>query len=154
MTTPHLRAATSADIGVLVDFNAAMALETEALELDRERLQRGVAALLAAPARGRYRLAELDGQVAGALLLTFEWSDWRCGDWWWIQSVYVRPEARRRGVFRALYRSVADEARADPGVCGLRLYVERDNLAAQETYASLGMAETHYRMYEASTRAP
>jgi GNAT superfamily N-acetyltransferase len=152
MSRLHLRAATSADLEHLVEFNAAMALETEALVLDRERLRRGVAALLAEPARGRYRVAELDGQVVAALLLTFEWSDWRCGDWWWIQSVYVRPEARRRGVFRALYRSVEDEARADTGVCGLRLYVERDNVSAQNTYASLGMAETHYRMYEACTR--
>ena len=152
MSLPRIRAAASADLEALVDFNAAMAEETEALTLDRARLRRGVAALLAEPARGRYRVAELDGEVVGALLLTYEWSDWRCGDWWWIQSVYVRPEARRRGVFRALYRSVEDEARADPGVCGLRLYVERDNVTAQNTYASLGMAETHYRMYEAGTR--
>ena len=152
MSLPRIRAAASSDLEALVDFNAAMAEETEALTLDRARLRRGVAALLAEPARGRYRVAELDGEVVGALLLTYEWSDWRCGDWWWIQSVYVRPEARRRGVFRALYRSVEDEARADPGVCGLRLYVERDNVTAQNTYASLGMAETHYRMYEAGTR--
>jgi ribosomal protein S18 acetylase RimI-like enzyme len=148
MNTTRIRAATLADLDVLVDFNAAMALETEHLKLDRARLREGVAALLDDPGKGRYRVAERDGEVLGALMLTREWSDWRCGDWWWIQSVYVRPQARRAGVFRALYGSVEEEARADPTVCGLRLYVERDNHAAQRTYADQGMQETHYRIFE------
>lgn len=152
MTELKLRAATERDLDVLVDFNAAMALETEALTLDRTRLRAGVAALLADPAKGRYRVAERAGAVVGALMLTREWSDWRCGDWWWIQSVYVRPDARRAGVFRALFERAAAEARADAGVCGLRLYVERDNLRAQATYRAMGMEETHYRLYEISTR--
>jgi GNAT superfamily N-acetyltransferase len=147
-----LRPATPQDLDVIVEFNAAMALETEALALDIERLRAGVAALLADPARGRYRVAEADGSVIGTLMLTREWSDWRCGDWWWIQSVYIRPDWRRRGVFAALYRSVAAEARANPEVCGLRLYVERDNVHAQNTYVALGLEETHYRMFEAATR--
>jgi GNAT superfamily N-acetyltransferase len=147
-----LRAAGIGDLDALVEFNAAMALETESLVLDRSCLRAGVAALLADPSRGRYRVAEADGEVIGALMLTREWSDWRCGDWWWIQSVFVRPDWRRRGVFAALYRSVEAEARADPRVCGLRLYVERENVSAQNTYAALGMAETHYRMYERSSR--
>jgi GNAT superfamily N-acetyltransferase len=137
---------------VLVQFNAAMALETEALTLDPQRLRAGVTALLADPGRGRYRVAVAGDEVVGALMLTREWSDWRCGDWWWIQSVYVRPDWRRRGVFAALYRSVEAEARANPEVCGLRLYVERDNRQAQQTYGSLGMQETHYRLFEHSAR--
>jgi ribosomal protein S18 acetylase RimI-like enzyme len=153
MSDLTLRCADPRDLDVLVEFNAAMAMETEALSLDRERLRAGVAALLADPAKGRYRLAERAGEVVGALMLTREWSDWRCGDWWWIQSVYVRADARRAGVFRALFDSVAVEARADAGVCGLRLYVERDNLRAQATYRALGMDETHYRLFEISTRS-
>ncbi|ODU40914.1 GNAT family N-acetyltransferase [uncultured Aquimonas sp.] len=153
MSDLTLRAADPRDLDVLVEFNAAMAMETEALSLDRERLRAGVAALLADPAKGRYRLAERAGEVVGALMLTREWSDWRCGDWWWIQSVYVRADARRAGVFRALFDSVTVEARADAGVCGLRLYVERDNLRAQATYRALGMDETHYRLFEISTRS-
>lgn len=152
MTALTIRAAQADDLDALVDFNAAMALETEQLVLDRARLRSGVAALLGDPAKGQYRVAERGGQVLGALMLTREWSDWRCGDWWWIQSVYIRPEARRSGVFGALYASVEREAREDPSVCGLRLYVERDNVPAQNTYARQGMHETHYRMYEASTR--
>ena len=153
MSDLNLRAADARDLDVLVEFNAAMAIETEALNLDRERLRAGVAALLADPAKGRYRVAERAGAVVGALMLTREWSDWRCGDWWWIQSVYVRADARRAGVFRALFDSVAAEARANPDVCGLRLYVERDNLRAQATYRALGMDETHYRLFEISTRS-
>lgn len=147
-----IRPARPEDLDTLVGFNAAMALETEQLTLDPERLRAGVALLLADAAKGQYRVAERDGTVAGALMLTREWSDWRCGDWWWIQSVYVRPEARRCGVFRALYDSVEREARARADVCGLRLYVERDNAHAQATYSALGMAEGHYRMFEVSTR--
>jgi GNAT superfamily N-acetyltransferase len=147
-----LRPAREEDLETLVEFNAAMAAETESLQLERERLRAGVAALLADPGRGRYRAAEADGQIVGALMLTLEWSDWRCGYWWWIQSVYVRPDWRRRGVFAALYRSVEAEAQSDPEVCGLRLYVEHENVSAQNTYAALGMAETHYRMFEVSTR--
>ena len=148
-----IRPANLEDLSTLVEFNAAMALETEDLALDRERLREGVARLLADPAKGSYRVAEAGGETVGALMLTREWSDWRCGDWWWIQSVYVRPEARRRGVFRALYRSVEADAASREDVCGLRLYVERDNARAQATYLALGMRETHYRMFEASTRA-
>lgn len=147
-----IRPARPEDLDALVDFNAAMALETEQLTLDPERLRAGVALLLADAAKGQYRVAKRDGTVVGALMLTREWSDWRCGDWWWIQSVYVRPEARRCGVFRALYDSVEREARARADVCGLRLYVERDNAHAQATYNALGMAEAHYRMFEVSTR--
>jgi GNAT superfamily N-acetyltransferase len=122
-----------------------MALETEHKTLDRDVLTRGTQAVFDDPRRGFYLIAELDGYSAGCLLITFEWSDWRNGDWWWFQSVYVTKAARRAGVFRALYAEVEYRARA-AGAVGLRLYVERDNERAQQTYLSLGMEEEPYRM--------
>lgn len=142
-----VRAAKPAEAGLLAEFNAAMALETESKTLDRQRLLAGVQAVFADPRRGNYRLAESAGEALGCLLLTFEWSDWRNADFWWIQSVYVRPQARRQGVFRALYQDVEVSARA-AGACGLRLYVEGDNRRAMATYAGLGMVDAHYRMME------
>ena len=148
MESPFLlRDATRADIDALVEFNAAMAWETEHKRLDPAILRPGVAAVFDDARRGFYLVAERGGVVLGGLLVTFEWSDWRCGDWWWVQSVYVRPEARGRGVFGALYRAIEARARV-AGAVGLRLYVERDNQRAQRTYAVLGMEETAYRMYE------
>lgn len=147
MTAIRTRAATRDDIAFLVDANAAMALETESKTLDRERLTRGVAAVFDQPRRGFYRIAEHEGVAVGSLLVTYEWSDWRDGDWWWIQSVYVLPQARRLGVFRALYADVDAQARATAGVIGLRLYVEWENARAQQTYASLGMEQEHYHMF-------
>ncbi len=147
-----IRAAGEGDVALLAGWARAMALETEHKTLDPGTVARGIAAVLAEPRRGRYLVAERDGAPAGTLMLTYEWSDWRCGDWWWIQSVYVDPAHRRRGVYAALYAHVRAEAAARPGVCGLRLYVERDNLAAQRTYEGLGMADAGYRMYEAPTR--
>jgi GNAT superfamily N-acetyltransferase len=147
-TTTCIRAARSGDIDALVEFNAAMARETENKTLDPVVLRSGVAAVLADPARGFYLVAECDGAVAGCLMITHEWSDWRNGDWWWIQSVYVRDKFRRRGVYRALHAEAERLARATSGVIGLRLYVERDNARAQQTYASLGLAATHYAMWE------
>jgi ribosomal protein S18 acetylase RimI-like enzyme len=144
----HIRQVTPADVPLLVVFNCAMALETEGKELLPEVIGAGVRALLANPAAGFYVVAESDGRVVGALLITKEWSDWRNGTFWWIQSVYVRPELRRQGVYKTLYRHVQEMAAKDPGVCGFRLYVERENARAQSTYASLGMKETHYRVFE------
>jgi GNAT superfamily N-acetyltransferase len=147
MTDIRIRAATRGDLEFLVGANAAMALETENKPLDRERLARGVAAVFADARRGFYRIAEHEGRAVGCLLVTFEWSDWRDGDWWWIQSVYVLPDARRLGVFRAMYAQVESDARATTGVIGLRLYVEWENERAQRTYAALGMTQEHYHMY-------
>jgi GNAT superfamily N-acetyltransferase len=140
-----IRAAEVADIPFLVECNAAMALETEHKTLDHDVLMRGTQAVFDDSRRGFYLVAEYDGQPAGCLLVTYEWSDWRNGDWWWFQSVYVTNAARRAGVFRALYAEVERRARA-AGAVGLRLYVERDNERAQRTYASLGMEEEAYRM--------
>jgi ribosomal protein S18 acetylase RimI-like enzyme len=143
-----LRLASADDAEVLAGFNSAMALETEGKELLPEVIGAGVRRLLGKRDSGFYVLAEEDGKVIGALLVTKEWSDWRNGDFWWIQSVYVRPQSRRKGVYKALYRHVQQLAAGDPAVCGFRLYVERDNLRAQETYRALGMNQTHYLVFE------
>jgi ribosomal protein S18 acetylase RimI-like enzyme len=144
----RIRQATAADAPVLVEFNCAMALETEGKELLPEVIGAGVRALLANPAAGFYVVAESERRVVGALLITKEWSDWRNGTFWWIQSVYVRPELRRQGVYKTLYRHVQAMAANDPGVCGFRLYVERENSRAQATYRVLGMKQTHYLVFE------
>lgn len=142
-----IRTATPADIPDLLAWNAAMAWETEQKRLDPAVLERGIVGVFAQSQRGFYLIAERDGVAVGSLLVTYEWSDWRCGDFWWIQSVYVVSEARRGGVFRALYADVAQRA-AGAGAVGLRLYVETENQRAQATYAGLGMQRCHYRMYE------
>ena len=142
-----IRPATVADIPDLLAWNSAMAWETEHKRLDPAVLERGIAGVLEQPRRGFYLIAERDGVAVGGLLLTYEWSDWRNGDFWWIQSVYVIPAARRSGVFRALHADVAQRARA-AGAVGLRLYVETENERAQATYAQLGMQRCPYWMYE------
>ena len=124
-----------------------MARETEDLELSEERVRAGVLAVFDSAARGFYVVAEQAGEIAGALMVTNEWSDWRNAYFWWIQSVYVAPAARRRGVYRALHQFVIDSARSS-GACGVRLDVEKQNRGAQSTYETLGMHETHYRMLE------
>lgn len=147
MPSPLIRAATPTDLPELLAWNAAMAWETEQKRLDPVVLERGIRGVFEREQRGFYLVAEHDGAAVGSLLVTYEWSDWRCGDFWWIQSVYVAPEARRGGVFRALYGDVAQRAAA-AGAVGLRLYVETENQRAQRTYRELGMSECHYLMYE------
>src|SRR4051812_46718597 len=142
-----IRSAREDDVATLVEFNAAMALETEHLTLDPQILSRGVRAGLADPAKARYFVAEIDDRIVGQLMLTLEWSDWRDGEIWWIQSVYVHPDFRRRGVFKALYR-LAQRLARERGAVGLRLYVEKHNVAAQSTYASLGMRMSEYLVME------
>jgi GNAT superfamily N-acetyltransferase len=132
----------------VVAFNALMARETEDKELDSIKVQAGVAAVLQNDSLGFYLIAEVDGHVAGQLLITSEWSDWRDGFFWWIQSVYVSPEYRRRGVYRALDSHVRDVARKRGDVRGVRLYVERNNHTAQMVYRNLGMSRSSYDMYE------
>ncbi|PKM08818.1 MAG: GNAT family N-acetyltransferase [Gammaproteobacteria bacterium HGW-Gammaproteobacteria-4] len=154
MTDILIRPAHRDDIDLLAQWACAMAMETEHKRLDPGTVQRGIATAMAQPQRGRYWLAERSGEPAGTLMVTYEWSDWRAADWWWIQSVYVAPAHRRRGVYAALYRQVHDEAARTPAVCGLRLYVEKENTAAQRTYHTLGMHDAGYHMYEAAlTRA-
>jgi GNAT superfamily N-acetyltransferase len=147
----HIGIATSGDAEALVDFNCSMALETEEKTLDIKTVTAGVRALLDEPVRGFYVVARREVALVGSLMITKEWSDWRCADFWWIQSVYVRPEARRQGVYRRLYDFVRAQASETDRVCGFRLYVERDNHRAQQTYDALGMRESVYLMYEASS---
>ena len=138
-----------ADAETIAGYNAALAAETERLQLDRDRLLRGVRAVLEDPAKGFYTVAESEDTVVGQMMITFEWSDWRNGTFWWIQSVYVHPEYRRRGVFSRLHRHVLEEATKLGTVCGLRLYVEKENRQAQRTYQRLGMQKAIFDMYEA-----
>jgi ribosomal protein S18 acetylase RimI-like enzyme len=147
-----VRAASRADAGAIAAMNRAMALETEGRALDPAALERGVAGVFDDPARGRYFVAVRGGNAVGCLLLTREWSDWRAGHFWWIQSVYVLPAERARGTFRALWDHVRAAARADPNVVGLRLYVEAGNARAQAVYEHLGMQRTGYRLYELEQR--
>jgi ribosomal protein S18 acetylase RimI-like enzyme len=144
----QIRRGTPDDAPQVIEFNRRLALETEGKTLDADVLARGVAAGLADPDKARYFLAEDEGAVLGQMMITSEWSDWRNGWIWWIQSVYVGDNARRRGVFRALYEHVYLAACREPFVIGLRLYVERDNVAAQQTYARLGMERTSYLVFE------
>jgi GNAT superfamily N-acetyltransferase len=145
---PIIRRAVQADAPTIVEFNRRIALETEDKALDIAILTAGVRAGLADETKARYFVAEVEGRVVGQLMLTLEWSDWRNGWVWWIQSVYVHPDARRRGVFRALYQHVHHAASADPQVVGIRLYMERENHVAQQTYLSLGMELSHYLVLE------
>ena len=155
--TIRVRNAEAIDRDWLADCNIAMALETEHKQLDRDVVRAGVTAGIGDVGKARYFVAmqeattagrETLGVAVGTLMLTSEWSDWRNGDWWWIQSVYVTPAHRRGGVFAALYRHVEQAARSTPGVIGLRLYVEKANANAQRTYASLGMVDAGYAVYE------
>ncbi len=143
-----VRPATPADIDTLVAGNIAMALEAEHKRLDPATVQRGVKAVFDEPARGRYFVAEIAGKVVGQAMYTYEWSDWRNGTFWWLQSVYVAPVARRTGVFREIYGYIERLANGTPGVCGLRLYVELDNERAQQTYARCGMVDAGYLVME------
>ena len=160
MSRLRIRDAVAADRDLIADWMVAMAWETEHKRLDPPTVQAGVGAGLADPAKARYFVAMREAEVAGretiavpagTLMLTREWSDWRNGDWWWIQSVYVAAEHRRQGVYQALHSHVAALAQATPGVVGLRLYVERGNAAAQRTYRAMGMDDAGYDIYEQST---
>jgi ribosomal protein S18 acetylase RimI-like enzyme len=143
-----IRQACPEDATIIVEFNRRLAEESEGKTLDPALLRPGVAAALADPLKASYFLACDGDRVLGQMMITLEWSDWRNGWFWWIQSVYVRPEARRRGVFRALFEHVQQAARDDPNVIGLRLYVEHENHPAQATYRRMGMATTGYLVLE------
>jgi len=142
------RDADRSDRDVIVEFQLAMARETEDLDLDRGILTRGVEAVFENAALGRYFVAESSGRVVASLLITNEWSDWRNGMVWWIQSVYVRPENRRQHIYAGLYEHVRRMVESRPDVRGIRLYVDRRNTAAQEVYTRLGMNGEHYQVFE------
>lgn len=144
----NIRMANSTDGAPLIEFNQAMALETEGRRLDPQILKSGVEAVFQDDKKGFYVVAESNEKIVGGLMITFEWSDWR-GEWfWWIQSVYILPELRGQGVYRKLYDFVKEKARAQGNVYGFRLYVEKDNTRARQVYEKLGMETSHYLMYE------
>ena len=143
-----IRRALPEDTGKIAEFNANMALETEGIELVPEVILAGARALQENAGLGFYLVAESDKKIIGSLMVTTEWSDWRNGQFWWIQSVYVIPDFRRKGVYSGLYAKVKELADENPNVCGFRLYVEKNNTNAQSTYQRLGMEETEYLMYE------
>lgn len=148
MSGVTIRAGVPGDEAVVAGFQCAMARETEDKVLDAAVVERAVLRALEDPARGEYLVAELGGQVIGSLMLTREWSDWRDAWWVWIQSVYVAPEARRKGVYAALYARVQERVEARDDELGIRLYVEAENRGAQATYERLGMQPSTYRFYE------
>lgn len=148
MESLTVRPAEPVDWPTIVDFNCRIARETENKELHPERIAAGVQRLLEEPTKGRYFVACDGSDIVGQIMHTWEWSDWRNGEIWWIQSVYVLEEYRRRGVFRRLYDRLHAEAQQDPGVVGLRLYVESENARAQATYSGLGMDHTGYLVME------
>lgn len=143
-----VRNAVAEDTRVIASFQLAMALETEGLMLDPEVVDKGVGAVFEVPTRGCYYVAEIEGTVIGSLLTTFEWSDWRNGTVLWIQSVYVLPQHRRKGVYRKLYRHVRETVEADPTLCGIRLYADVSNTTAHQTYRVMGMNADHYLTFE------
>jgi len=144
----EFRAARETDVAALVQFQLAMARETEGLVLDSDVCTAGVRAVFEHPERGLYYVGKINQLVVGALLITYEWSDWRNGVVWWIQSVYVLPRFRRQGVYSGLYSCIQALARTDESVRAIRLYVDRRNAAAHKVYASLGMNGDHYQVFE------
>lgn len=148
----EIRIASEKDAQDLVDFNQAMALETEGKQLATEVLELGVRAVFEDTEKGFYVVATENDKILGGLMTTNEWSDWRNGWFWWIQSVYVLPEARGQKIYEKLYKFVKEKAAERGDVCGFRLYVEKKNLIAQNVYEKCGMEATHYLMYEELTR--
>lgn len=148
----NVRLARQEDVETVTSFSAAMALETEGRRLDLDRLHDGTIALLESPDRGFFMVAELeqadDRHLLGQLMITYEWSDWRNGTFWWIQSVYVDPAWRRHGVFRRMHETVMATAKTSPNVCGVRLYVEESNGAAQAVYRRVGLIPSSYAIFE------
>jgi len=143
-----IRQATETDAPSIVEFQMAMAWETENLRLDETTVVKGVAAVFADQAKGIYYVAETDGKVVGSLLTTFEWSDWRNGTVLWIQSVYVRPEYRKRSFFSKLYKHIQKMVVDVNSLRGIRLYADKTNTSAHGVYEHLGMTAEHYQMYE------
>jgi GNAT superfamily N-acetyltransferase len=142
-----IRHGIKSDIDIIVRFNKEMAYETEGISLDQEKLNDGVKAVFEHDTKGFYIVAECDGNLVGQAMITYEWSDWRNAIYWWIQSVYVLPEYRKVGVFRSIFEQIKSMANKS-NVCGLRLYVDRDNKIAKKAYQNLGMCESHYDLFE------
>jgi GNAT superfamily N-acetyltransferase len=148
MSEINVRHSTAAEASRIAAFNKVLAMESEGLALDEKTVAAGVIALMGHPDRGFYLVAETEGHVVGCLLVTYEWSDWRNRMFWWIQSVFVKPEYRGRGIYRALDEKVKELAAQAGNVCGIRLYVHQGNTRAQEVYRSIGMENTQYQLFE------
>lgn len=142
------RLAEPQDADIIAGFNISMAAETEDKELPADVVSKGVRALFDRPDYGFYVVAQVADEIVGSLMITYEWSDWRCGVFWWIQSVYVPAPWRKKGVFRKMYEFLQSKASEQPDVCGFRLYVEKNNTIAQSTYEKIGLEEIYYRVYE------
>ncbi|MEC7860771.1 MAG: GNAT family N-acetyltransferase [Pseudomonadota bacterium] len=140
------------DIETIAKYNIAMALETENKSLDKDTITKGVTSVVMDKSKGLYWVVEIDGTLAGQLMVTYEWSDWRNGMMWWIQSVFVPEGYRRQGVYKTLYRNLVELAKTDKECCGIRLYVEKQNTRAQDTYLNLGMKNAGYEIMEITTR--
>ena len=147
-TSINIRTANTYDSDDVVSFNCDMAFETEGIILDQKELVLGVSAVLLDSGLGFYLIAEVENSVIGQLMITKEWSDWRNSMFWWIQSVFVKPQYRRIGVYTALHAKVLDMAKKEANVCGVRLYVDRENTVAKQTYSQLGMSHSSYDMFE------
>ncbi len=143
-----IRYANKDDIPVIVNFNSAMAMETENKQLDSITVNKGVEAAIKNRELAFYLIAESDGVPVGQLMVTKEWSDWRNGEFWWIQSVYVHTDYRKNNVYKKLYSEVIKSAKQSEKVCGIRLYVDRNNTKAQKVYSKLGMTESNYLFFE------
>ena len=144
----RIRRGAASDASLIASHNLAMARETEGQLLDPVTVEGGVRAVLADPSLGFYMVAEEGGRIIGQCMVTPEWSDWRCRHFWWVQSVYVVPGRRKAGVFRRILAAVQEEAALDPGIAGIRLYVDRDNTTAQAAYRALDFTESRYLMFE------
>ena len=146
----EFRTASLEDAASLVIFNQAMAMETEGKQLDPETLKKGVESVFDDVKKGFYVVAEDDGAIVGGLMVTYEWSDWRNRWFWWIQSVYILPNFRAKGIYRGLYEHIVKKASEEEDVCGIRLYVEKENFQAQKVYEKTGMEISHYLMFESA----
>lgn len=144
----EIRQAASTDVDTIARYNVALCRETEGRELDPATVTNGVKRFVSECHRGRYFVAVINGEVVGQTAYTFEWSDWRNGEIWWIQSVYVHPDFRSQGVFRTLFMHIKELAEADADCCGIRLYMEQENKTARESYRRLGFSETGYVVFE------
>ena len=138
------------DIESIVQFQAKMAMESEGTTLDLEKVTKGVTAAMNDESKGIYWVAKVNGKAIGSLMVTRDWSDWNNEWYWWIQSVYVLPDYRKHGVYKAMYSTLKEVAKENK-VSQIRLYVDKTNHPAQQVYQRLGMHESHYLMYEENT---
>ena len=144
----EVRKATINDIGAIVDFQLKMASETEGVELNKPTVIKGVTTVVTDNTKGQYYVTEINNQIVASLLTTYEWSDWRNGTILWIQSVYVLPEYRRKGVYRNMYSHIKQLVTENNELNGIRLYADKSNHAAHKTYQQLGMSPDHYVTFE------